>query len=115
MHCEGKLELRSHNTSYCWIEVVTKADLTVLTIFDKATTSLEHLIKTNREDLIGWVSASVQSCNGCNMLCKFWSADDSSLPSISSSPPEAGKKKNTIRVFYWSKNCLPFWFYVYVL
>ena len=29
MHCEGKLKLRSHNTSYCLIEVVTKAGLTV--------------------------------------------------------------------------------------
>ena len=29
MHCEGKLKLRSHNTSYGLIEVVTKADLTV--------------------------------------------------------------------------------------
>ena len=28
MHCEGKLKLRSHNTSYCFIiEVVTKAVL----------------------------------------------------------------------------------------
>jgi hypothetical protein len=29
MHCEGKLNLKSHNTSYCLIEVVTKAGLTV--------------------------------------------------------------------------------------
>ena len=29
MHFEGKLKLRSHNTSYCLIEVVTKAGLTV--------------------------------------------------------------------------------------
>jgi hypothetical protein len=29
MHCEGKLKLRSHNTSYCLIEVVTKAGLNV--------------------------------------------------------------------------------------
>jgi len=29
MQCEGKLKLRSHNTSYCLIEVVTKAGLTV--------------------------------------------------------------------------------------
>ena len=29
MHCEGKYKLRSHNTSYCWIEVVTKGGLTV--------------------------------------------------------------------------------------
>jgi len=29
MHCEVKLKLRSHNTSYCLIEVVTKAGLTV--------------------------------------------------------------------------------------
>jgi hypothetical protein len=29
MHCEGKLKFRSHNTSYCLIEMVTKADLTV--------------------------------------------------------------------------------------
>ena len=29
MHCEGKLKLSSHNTSYCLLEVVTKADLTV--------------------------------------------------------------------------------------
>jgi hypothetical protein len=30
MHCEGKKKLRSHNTSYCLIEVVTKAGLTNL-------------------------------------------------------------------------------------
>jgi hypothetical protein len=30
MHCEEKLKLRSHNTSYCLIEVVTKAGLSVL-------------------------------------------------------------------------------------
>jgi len=29
MHCERKLKLRSCNTSYCLIEVVTKAGLTV--------------------------------------------------------------------------------------
>ena len=29
MDCEVKLKLRSHNTSYCLIEVVTKAGLTV--------------------------------------------------------------------------------------
>jgi hypothetical protein len=29
MHCEGKLKLMSYNTSYCLIEVVTKAGLTV--------------------------------------------------------------------------------------
>jgi hypothetical protein len=28
MHCEGKIKLRSHNTSYCLVEVVTKAGLT---------------------------------------------------------------------------------------
>jgi hypothetical protein len=30
MHCDGKLKLRSHTTSYCLIEVVTKAGLTVV-------------------------------------------------------------------------------------
>jgi len=29
MHCEGKAKVRSHDTSYCLIEVVTKAGLTV--------------------------------------------------------------------------------------
>jgi hypothetical protein len=29
MHCDGKLKLKSHNTSSCLIEVVTKAGLTV--------------------------------------------------------------------------------------
>jgi hypothetical protein len=29
MHYEGKWKLRSHNTSYCLIEVVTKADFTI--------------------------------------------------------------------------------------
>ena len=33
MHCEGKLRLRSYNTRYCLIEVVTKAGLTVVFIF----------------------------------------------------------------------------------
>jgi len=28
MHCEGKLKLWSHKTSYCLIEVVTKVGLT---------------------------------------------------------------------------------------
>ena len=28
MYCGGKLKLRSHNTSYCLIEVVTNADFT---------------------------------------------------------------------------------------
>ena len=27
MHCDGKLKLRAYNTSYCLIEVVTKAGL----------------------------------------------------------------------------------------
>jgi len=30
MHCEGKLKLKSDNTSYYLIEVVTKAGLTVI-------------------------------------------------------------------------------------
>ena len=30
MHCEGKLKLRSHNTSYSLKAVVTKAGLTVV-------------------------------------------------------------------------------------
>jgi hypothetical protein len=30
MHCEGKYKLRSDNTSYCLIELVTKAGLAVL-------------------------------------------------------------------------------------
>ena len=29
MHCEGKKIIRSHKTSYCLIEVVTKAGLIV--------------------------------------------------------------------------------------
>jgi hypothetical protein len=29
VHCEGKLKLKSHNTSYCLIEVATKAGLTI--------------------------------------------------------------------------------------
>ena len=29
MHCEGGVKLSSHNTSYCLIDVVTKAGLTV--------------------------------------------------------------------------------------
>jgi hypothetical protein len=42
MYCEGKLKLRSNNASYCLIEVVTKAGLTmhtrpVLKHFDKKT------------------------------------------------------------------------------
>ena len=30
MHCEGKIKLKSHNTSYYFIEVVAKAGLTNL-------------------------------------------------------------------------------------
>ena len=30
MHCEGKYKLRSHNTSYCLLELVTTAGLTNL-------------------------------------------------------------------------------------
>ena len=33
MHCEEKLKLRSHNTSYSLIEVVTKAGLSVLVTY----------------------------------------------------------------------------------
>ena len=29
MHCEGKWKLRSHNTSYCLIELITKASVTI--------------------------------------------------------------------------------------
>jgi hypothetical protein len=29
MHCKGNFKLRSHNTSYCLIEVVTNTGLTV--------------------------------------------------------------------------------------
>jgi hypothetical protein len=32
MHCEEKLKLRSHNTSYYLIEVVIKAGLTILSL-----------------------------------------------------------------------------------
>jgi hypothetical protein len=35
MHCEGKFKLRSHKTSYCLKEVVTKAGLTVLNLHFK--------------------------------------------------------------------------------
>ena len=38
MHCEGKLKLRSHNTSYCLTEVVTKAGLTVIIVYHKTYT-----------------------------------------------------------------------------
>jgi hypothetical protein len=30
MHCEGKWKLRSHNTSYCLIEVITETGLAVI-------------------------------------------------------------------------------------
>jgi hypothetical protein len=33
MHYKGKLKLKSHNTSYCLIEVATKAGLTVSGFF----------------------------------------------------------------------------------
>jgi hypothetical protein len=33
MHCEEKLKWRSHDTSYCLIELVTKTGLTVIYIF----------------------------------------------------------------------------------
>jgi len=29
MHCKKEIKLRSHNASYCLIEVVTKAGLTI--------------------------------------------------------------------------------------
>ena len=32
MHCKGKLKLKSHNTTYCLIGVVTKAGFTVIII-----------------------------------------------------------------------------------
>jgi len=35
MHYEGELKLRSHNTSCCLIEVVTKAGLTVQNTYNK--------------------------------------------------------------------------------
>jgi hypothetical protein len=44
MHCEWKLKLMSHNASYCLIEVVTKAGLTVYYIIDKE----KQIKKTNK-------------------------------------------------------------------
>jgi len=44
MHSGGKLKLRSHNTSYCLIEVVTKAGLTVYYIINKE----KQIKKTNK-------------------------------------------------------------------
>ena len=35
MHLEGKLKWKSHNTSYCLIEVVTKAGITVPDMTDR--------------------------------------------------------------------------------
>ena len=44
MHCEWKLKLRSHTTSYCLIEVVTKAGLTnIIEVVTKA--GLTNLIE----------------------------------------------------------------------
>ena len=37
MHCEGKIKLRSHNTSCCLTEVVTKASLTVTLLTEVVT------------------------------------------------------------------------------
>ena len=56
MHCKGNLKLRSHNTSYCLIEVVTKAGLTVVgnmcTNFfanDRRTGQIQHICQKCRE------------------------------------------------------------------
>ena len=46
MHCERKLKLRQHNTSYCLIEVVTKAGLTVVHSFSVKTTLTLQNFKT---------------------------------------------------------------------
>jgi len=47
MHSEGKLKLRSYNTSYCLIEVVTKAGLTVYYILNQVSYKLKpHLLKS---------------------------------------------------------------------
>ena len=35
MYSEGKLKIKVNNTSYCLIEVVTKADLTVFTLYEE--------------------------------------------------------------------------------
>jgi hypothetical protein len=45
MYYEGKLKLRSHNTSYCLIEVVTKAGLTVFSLFSGEKTNLFLKVK----------------------------------------------------------------------
>jgi len=34
MHCKGKLKFLSHNTNYYFMEVVTKAGLTVICLFE---------------------------------------------------------------------------------
>ena len=47
MHCERKLKLRSHDTSYCLIEVVTKAGLSV----NKKKPPDKYIIKPC---LLGW-------------------------------------------------------------
>jgi len=36
MHSEGKIKLMLHNTSYCLIDVVTKAGLPVLVVYLKS-------------------------------------------------------------------------------
>jgi len=54
MYCEGKSQVWSHNTSYCLIEVVTKAGLTVfppsvdsyladMIVHPVSTTTVSHL------------------------------------------------------------------------
>jgi hypothetical protein len=49
MHCEGKFKLRSHNTSYCLIEVVTKAGLTV---YPSIATFLLYICNRNIADIL---------------------------------------------------------------
>ena len=51
-HCEGKFNWKSHNTSYCLIEVVTKADLLYLQV----------------EKLIEWTDVSLKIAALVNFL-----------------------------------------------
>ena len=57
MHCEGKLKLRSHNTSYCFIEVITLAGLTVVNYFggpNRFAASEFHTKCPNLDNVLWW-------------------------------------------------------------
>ena len=67
MHCVGKLELRSHNTSYYLIKVVTKTGLTVIRLILRGKITCYPLTKYL---LLCWMNQIDNFSKGWDNVCK---------------------------------------------